>query len=107
LQRSRCCDRHLTANFADWPVAAAGSPLHRVARYVLVDDRDGRVLAELASAEQAVRMFGRFARSPGGDAQVSVVRLDHQQGGLSEVTSVVSMRPLPPVTERRPRKDTR
>ena len=73
---------------------------------MLVDDRDGRVLAELRSAEQALRMIGRFARSPAGHDRVSVVRLDHQQGDLGEVTSVMSMRPLAPVTVR-PRDNVR
>jgi hypothetical protein len=69
-----------------------------VARYVVVDDRDGRVLAELASAEQAARMLGVLARSPDEDAsRVSVVRLEHQQTSLTEVTSIMSMRPLPPL----------
>jgi hypothetical protein len=74
-----------------------------VVRYLLVDDRDGRVLAELASAQQAARVLLRLARDLHGDHPVSVVRLDHQQSGLTDVTSTVSMRPLPPLTARQPR----
>jgi hypothetical protein len=74
-----------------------------VVRYLLVDDRDGRVLAELASLQQAARLLARHARKPHGDLPVSVVRLDHQQGGLTDITSMVSMRPLPPLITRRAR----
>ena len=77
--------------------------LRSVARYLLVDDRDGSVLAELASARQAARVLARHARKPQGDPQVSVVRLDHHRGSLTGTTSIVSMRLLPPLTERRAR----
>jgi hypothetical protein len=65
-------------------------------RYLLVDDRDGTVLAELASAGQAARLLCRLERGPHGIPPVSVVRLAHEQGSLTDVTSIVSMRPLPP-----------
>ena len=66
-------------------------------RYLLVDDRDGRVLAEFASPLQAARVIARQVRGWRGDPPpVSVVRIGHQQGGLSEVASMVSVRPLPP-----------
>jgi hypothetical protein len=68
-------------------------------RYLLVDDSDGSVLAEFASAEQAVRLLGRLARSPHEGPSVSVVRLHHQQGDLTDVSSMVSVRPLPPLME--------
>jgi hypothetical protein len=71
-----------------------------VVSYLLVDDRDGRVLAELDGARQVVQLLGRLAQSPGGDAHVSVVRLNRQQGSLTDVTSMVSMRPLPPLIPR-------
>ena len=74
-----------------------------MARYLLVDDRDGSVLAELASAEQAARMLARHAGSPDSGSGVSVVRLNHQQGSLTSVTSIVSMRPLPSLMSRRAR----
>jgi hypothetical protein len=72
-------------------------------RYLLVDDRDGRVLAELASPQQAVRLLGHLAQNLQESPPVSVVRLDHQQGSLTEVTSMVSMRPLLSVTARQAR----
>jgi hypothetical protein len=53
------------------------------------------VFAELASAQQAALLLARHARNRQGDLPVSVVRLDHQQGGLTEITSMVSMRTLP------------
>jgi hypothetical protein len=74
-----------------------------VARFLLVDDRDGRVLAELSSAQQAAQVLVRHARNTRGDPHVSVVRLDHQQGSLTDITSMVSMRGLPPLLERRAR----
>jgi hypothetical protein len=74
-----------------------------VVRYLLVDDRDGRVLAELASAQQAARLLARHARNLDGDSRVSLVRLDHQEGSLTEVTSMVTMRVLPSLTTGRAR----
>jgi hypothetical protein len=52
-------------------------------RYRIVDDRDGTVLAEHASAEQALRSFGPLVRDPHVLARVSVVRLDHALGGMA------------------------
>ena len=72
-----------------------------MARYLLVDDRDGRVLAELASVQQAMQLLGRFPGNSPGSPTVRLVRLDHQQGSLIETTSTVSMRPLPPLMPRR------
>jgi hypothetical protein len=80
-------------------------PLSMV-RYLLVDNRDGRVLTELASAEQAVRLLGRVIRDPHGDPAVRLMRLDHQQGSLAETTSMVSIRPLPPHMARGRRQAT-
>jgi hypothetical protein len=48
-----------------------------------------------------VRLLGLLECNPHADPPVSVVRLDHQQGGLIGVTSTVSMRPLPPPMARR------
>jgi hypothetical protein len=70
-------------------------------RYLLVDDRDGSVLAELASAQQAVRLLGGLARNLHEGPWVSVARLHHEQGDLTDVRSMVSVRPLPPPMERR------
>ena len=69
-------------------------------RYLLIDDRDGSVLAELASPLQAARVLARQARDWHGDPPVSLVRVAHEQGSLSGVTSMVSVRPLPPPTTR-------
>jgi hypothetical protein len=78
-----------------------------VVRYLLVNDRDGRVLAELASAEQAARLLARYARNPDGDSRVSLVRLDHHEGSLTDVTSMVTMRVLPSLAPRRASTDRR
>lgn len=69
-------------------------------RYLLVDDQDGRVLAELAGPEQAMRLLARLDRSPHGDLHVSLVRLEDRQGDLIGVSSRMSMRPLAPLDER-------
>jgi hypothetical protein len=74
-----------------------------MARYLLVDDRDGRVLAELASAQQAVLLLGLLERNPQRTPKISMVRLDHQRGNLTDITSMVSVRPLPPLVTRRAR----
>jgi hypothetical protein len=68
-----------------------------MSRYLLVDDTDGRVLAELASARQAALLLGRRERHPQGTPKVSLVRLDHQSGSLTDIFSMVSVRPLPPL----------
>jgi hypothetical protein len=73
---------------------------HSVPNYLLVDDRDGRILAELASAGQAARLLGRLERT----APVRLWRVDHRQNELTEVTSVVSARPLPPLMARPARR---
>jgi acetylornithine/succinyldiaminopimelate/putrescine aminotransferase len=72
-------------------------------RYLLVDDRDGKVLAELASAQQAALLLGRLERNPHEAPKVSLVRLAHQQGSLIDITSMVSVRLLPPLVTRRAR----
>jgi hypothetical protein len=70
-----------------------------VVRYLLVDDRDGTVLAEFASPLQAARLLGRQALNTHDNPPVSLVRVAHQQGSLSDVSSMVSVRLLaPPVT---------
>jgi hypothetical protein len=67
-------------------------------RYLLVDDRDGGVIAELASGNQALRLLARLERTPdGGGAPISVVRIDSGGGGLGDASSMVAMRPLPPL----------
>jgi hypothetical protein len=73
-----------------------------VARYLLVADEDGRVLAELAGPEQAMRLLARLDGSPDGDLHVSLVRLDDHQGDLLGVSSRMAMRPLAPPPEHPP-----
>lgn len=57
-------------------------------RYRLVDDSDGTVIAERASAEQALRLFGPLVCDPGRRIRVSVVVLDHELGAVGEVVSI-------------------
>jgi hypothetical protein len=71
--------------------------------YLLVDNRDGRVLAQLASAAQAARLVSRFAGTADGAPPVDLVRFDHHQGNVVDITSMVSMRPLAPRARRRRR----
>jgi hypothetical protein len=74
-----------------------------MAIYLLVDDRNGRVLAELDGPEEAAQLLSQLEPSPDGDPPVSVVRIDDQDvGGLIGASSVVSMRTLPPFMERQP-----
>jgi hypothetical protein len=89
-------DRALVRAGTIGPRAAVRS----MVRYLLVDDRDGRVLAELASAQHAAWAAMQAIR---GDSPVSVVRLDHEEGSLTDITSMTSMRPLPPLITRRAR----
>jgi hypothetical protein len=67
-----------------------------MAEYLLVDERDGGVIAKLAGPEQAQRLLSRLGVQPQGPPQVSVVRLDRTSGQFSEVSSLVAMRPLTP-----------
>jgi hypothetical protein len=71
--------------------------------YLLVDDRDGSVLAEIASARQALQLLSRLGGDPHEAPPISVVRLQHEQGDLSDVSSIVSARPLQPLMQRRAR----
>ena len=67
-----------------------------MAEYLLVDDRDGSVIAELAGAEQAARLLSRLDVTHHGAPPVSIVRLDRRSGQAGDVSSVVAMRPLSP-----------
>jgi hypothetical protein len=66
-----------------------------MAQYVLVDDRDGSVIAELASPEQAARLLRRLEAMPQGAPPMSLMRLNRRRRKLSDVSSIVAMRPLP------------
>ena len=63
-----------------------------MAEYLLVDDRDGSVIAPLAGAEQAARILSRLDVTIQSAPPVSVVRVDRTSG----ISSVVAMRPLSP-----------
>jgi len=65
-----------------------------MARYLLVDETDGSVVAKLASRQLAIRLRDRLARQPDGGPPVSLVRIDDQDSDLTEATSIVSVRPL-------------
>ena len=69
--------------------------------YLLVDDKTGKVLAELAGAREVVRLLRGIGRNPHGSPAVSLVRVDHQEGNLTDITSMVSVRTLPPLVTRR------
>jgi hypothetical protein len=65
-----------------------------MARYLLVDDRDGSVIAELASPEQAAGLLRRLEAMPQGAPPMRIVRLDRRRRTFSDVSSIVAMRPL-------------
>ena len=64
--------------------------------YLLVDDTDGRVLAQLESSQQALRLLERVSRH---DARLTdslcVVRLEESQGSVVGVSSSTTVRVLP------------
>lgn len=62
-----------------------------MAQYLLVRDRDGAILAELDSAESAIRTLDAL-----GDIAVggfSLVRLEDSPGEIVGTESLISMRP--------------
>ena len=59
--------------------------------YLLVDDTDGRVIAELSSAQEALQLLAELVPSQ----RVSVVRVE-SHGGLVHHDSLVAVRPLLP-----------
>ena len=65
--------------------------LGTVLRYRIVDDRDGRVLAEHADAEQALRSFGPLACNPLVSARVTVVEPDDQPQPVTARTIIGSL----------------
>jgi hypothetical protein len=71
--------------------------------YLVVDDTDGRVLAELWSPEDALQLLAELDPSQ----RISVVVVESGGGGLVRHDSLVAVRPLfpnPPAPEhRRPR----
>jgi hypothetical protein len=63
--------------------------------YLLVDDRDDSVIAELAGAEQAARVLKRLYVMPKAPP-VKVVQIDRRSGQMSDVSSVMAIQPLSP-----------
>jgi hypothetical protein len=60
--------------------------------YLLVDDTDGRVLAEVTSAEEALRILAELEPSQ----QVSLVKVDSAGGSFAHTDSIIAVRPLFP-----------
>ena len=60
--------------------------------FLIVDDTDGRVLAELWSAAEALKVLAELDPSE----PISLVRLESGGGSLVHQDSVVSVRPLFP-----------
>jgi hypothetical protein len=67
--------------------------------FLVVDDTDGRVLAELWSAEEALKVLEELDPSE----PISLVRLDSAGGSLVHEDSSVSVRPLLPSSPASPR----
>ena len=61
--------------------------------YLLVRDSDGAVLAELGSAESALRMLEILGEDDFPLRDLSVVRLDDSPGELVGTTSAIAIRP--------------
>lgn len=62
---------------------------------LLVDDRDGRVVAELESQEQGLRLLEAMARDdPDTPAYLCIVSFGDRQGEILGVDSSVTVRPL-------------
>jgi hypothetical protein len=62
-----------------------------MAQYLLVRDRDGAILAELDSAESAIRMFDALGDIP--RRGLSLVRVEDSPGEVVATKSIISMRP--------------
>jgi hypothetical protein len=62
---------------------------------LLVDDHDGRVVAELESPEQALRLLERIASDdPDTADSLCIVALDRRPGEIVASESSVTIRPL-------------
>jgi hypothetical protein len=64
----------------------------RSVRYLLVRDSDGAILAELHSAESALRMLELLGESELRLRDLSVVRLDDSPGEVIGTSSVTTIR---------------
>jgi hypothetical protein len=65
----------------------------RSGRYLLVRDGDGAILAELHSAESALRMLELLGESELRLQDLSLVRVDDSPGGVIGTSSVTTIRP--------------
>ena len=64
--------------------------------YLLVDDTDGRVLAELEGAEHALRLCEMISRrNPRLSETLCVVHLEECAGSLAGVSTAITLRVLP------------
>jgi hypothetical protein len=61
-----------------------------VVPYLVVDDTDGRILAEVSSVEEALRLLASLESSE----RVSLIRLDSGGNSLAHADSWVAIRPL-------------
>jgi hypothetical protein len=62
---------------------------------VLVDDRDGRVITELESPEEALRLLEAMATDhPKAPEYLCIVALEDRQGTILGTESSVRIRPL-------------
>ena len=62
---------------------------------LLVDDRDGRVITELESQEEGLRLLEAMARDdPNTPEYLCLVALDDRQGAILRTESSVTIRPL-------------
>lgn len=62
-----------------------------MARYLLVRDRDGAILAEFDSAASVIRMLDMLGDIP--VRRLSLVRIADSHGAIAGTESIVSMRP--------------
>ena len=63
---------------------------------LLVDDRDGRVVAELESQDEVLRVLETLASDDSATPDyLCIVELNDRQGSLLGTASAVTIRPLP------------
>ena len=63
---------------------------------LLVDDRDGRIVADVETEEDAQRVLEAWARDDGSIPDyLSLIELHSQQGAILGVDTSVKIRPLP------------
>ena len=63
--------------------------------FLLVDDRDGRVLAHFVDGAEALRMLDELDREdPASAGSLSLVRFDDRQGSVIGTETTTRLRPL-------------